>query len=325
MLAIAAGERRTAEQLIHVGRADFGLFQSDVSDFTRSKLPDTLARKIDGVRGVAATARIKLYVSGDLLVFGLDPTEFAARRFVVTSGRRPRGPDEALAGDLSSARHDAELTVRGRRFRIVGIFHSGDRFEDRGVVVPLAALQRLTTPGEATTVGVAVSLGERPRDVARRLERRFPGTTAVIEPGQAIKVDTTSRLILQFGWVVSLLALVVGGIGVTNTMAMSVFERVREIGVLRAVGWPTRRIALLIVAESIAICLVALAGGLALGVGAAHLFTSTSSLSGLVTPTLTAGVLAWGLAFALGVGILGAAYPTWRATRLTPIEALRRE
>jgi putative ABC transport system permease protein len=186
-------------------------------------------------------------------------------------------------------------------------------------------LERLTTPREVTTLGIVAEPRQRPRDVARTLERRFPGTTAVVEPGQAIKVDTTSRLIIDFGWIISLLALIVGGIGVTNTMAMSVFERVREIGILRAVGWPTRRVALLVVAETVAICLVALALGLALGLLAAELFSRRSDASQLIAPSFTAGVFAWGLAFALGVGLVGAVYPTWRAVRLAPIDALRRE
>jgi putative ABC transport system permease protein len=122
-----------------------------------------------------------------------------------------------------------------------------------------------------------------------------------------------------------LLALIVGGIGVTNTMAMSVFERTREIGVLRAVGWPARRVGAMILCEAAGICLIALGVGCALGALAAEMFVGRSALSGLITPTFTPSTFAWGAAFALGVGLLGALYPTWRAVRLTPIEALRHE
>ncbi len=140
-----------------------------------------------------------------------------------------------------------------------------------------------------------------------------------------VKIDTSSRVIVSAGWIISLLALIVGGIAVTNTMAMSVFERIREIGILRAVGWRTTRIAALIACEALAICLLALAVGLALGYAAAQVFSDHAAAGPLLQPDFTAGVFAWGLAFALGVAVLGAAYPTWRAVRLAPVEALRRE
>jgi putative ABC transport system permease protein len=325
LLSIAAGVHRTASDLIHVGRADFGVFQDGVSDFTRSLLPESLSARVAREPGVAATARIKLLVDRGLLVFGLDAGEFPARRLVLLTGTR----GGALLGDGAARRLHVgvgdELRVRGRPFRVRGVFHSGDRFEDGGVVLPLRVVERLSGhPREPTTIAVAVDPGRRPRDVARALERRF-GLAAVVEPGEAVKVDTSSRLIVQTGWIVSLLALVVGGIGVTNTMAMSVVERVREIGILRAVGWRGARIATLILCEAIGISLLALGVGLALGVAAAELFTRRADVAGLVRPAFTAGVFAWGLAFALGVGALGAAYPAWRAVRLQPIDALRRE
>lgn len=332
LLSIAAGVRRTANDLIHVGRSDFGLFQEGAADLTRSLLPESLARRVASDPGVASVARIFLRVGTvqgrqSFLVFGLAPGEFAARRLVVTSGRRARG-NEMLVGDRSSldVRPGGSVRVDRRRFRVAGLYHTGDRFEDIGAVLPLRVVQELAQrPAEVTTLGISVRPGARPRVVADRLEQRFPGLVAVTEPGQAVKVDTSSRLILNAGWIFSLLALIVGGIAVTNTMALSVFERVREIGILRAVGWPTMRIAGLIVSEAIGIGLCALGAGLGLGYAGAELFTEHGGLSALVDPDFTAGVFAWGLAFALGVGLLGAIYPAWRATRLTPVEALRRE
>jgi putative ABC transport system permease protein len=318
LLSLASGVENSADELIHVGRADFGLFQQDVSDFSRSLLPETLAGRVAQVPGVAKAARLKLLAGGGYFVFGLARNEFVWRRLVLLEG----GGD-VLAGDRARRR---QLHVGGKTFRVTGVYHSGNEFEDTGAVMKLRAVERLAhRPGEITTVAVTVRPGLRAETVAERVERRFPGTVAVYDPSQAIKVDTSSRLIVDTGWIISLLALIVGGISVTNTMAMSVFERVREIGILRAVGWRTWRIAVLIVSEAIGISLLALAVGLGLGVLAAHVFSEHTSSSGLVQPDFTAGVFAWGLAFALGVALLGAAYPTWRAVRLTPIGALRWE
>ena len=334
LLSIAAGVRRTAADLIHVGRADFGVFQEGASDLTRSLLPESLAAKLRQTAGVDDVAGVFLRVShvqgrDAFLLFGLNEDEFALHRFVVVDGHRAHG-NEALLGDLAAkSLHLAPgdiLQAENRRYRIAGIYHSGNHFEDVGAVLPLRELQRIAArPGEVTTFGVTVKPGRRPQDVARSVEQHFPGTTAVTEPGQVVKVDTSSRLIIDAGWIFSLLALIVGGIGVMNTMAMSVFERIHEIGIMRAVGWPGRRIAALILGEAIGIGLLALALGLVGGYVAAELFVRHGNLSQLAEPDFTAGVFAWGLAFALGVAVIGALYPAWRAVRLTPIEALRRE
>jgi putative ABC transport system permease protein len=329
LLAVSAGAKATADQLIHVGRADFGLFQAGASDLTLSRLPATLASQVAREPGVAEVGRIYLYVTNRGLVFGFDPNEFPARRLVITHGS-PLADDAAVVGDAYAQSHHLapgdSVRLGRREFRVRGVFHTGDPFEDGGIVLPLLVVQQLAgRSGDVTTISVAVSLGAKPRDVARRLEHEFPGTTAVSEPGQAVKIDTSSRVIISTGWIISLLALIVGGIAVTNTMAMSVFERIREIGILRAVGWRTARIAALIACEALAICLFALAIGLALGYAAAQVFSDHASAGSLLQPDFTAGVFAWGLAFALGVAVLGAAYPTWRAVSLAPVEALRRE
>lgn len=329
LLSISYGARQTAASLIHIGRADFGVFQAGTSDLTQSLLPLSLAQQVAAEPGVAAVAPIFLFDTKQLLVFGYAHGSFPAQRMVVVSGSQATG-DEALVGSGAAGRLGLRagggLRLGKRSFRVAGVFHTGNAFVDNGAVLPLAAVQRLAgRPHEVTTFGITVEPRARPKQVAARIERDFPNTLAVTEPGQAVKIDTSSRLIFTTGWIVSLLALIVGGIAVTNTMAMSVFERVREIGILRAVGWPARRIAALLVCEALAICLLALAVGLALGYAAAELFTSSGDAATLLQPDFTAGVFAWGLAFALGVGVIGAVYPTWRATRLTPIDALRRE
>ncbi|HEY4411635.1 MAG TPA: ABC transporter permease, partial [Gaiellaceae bacterium] len=289
-----------------------------------SLLPVALEQRVRRQPGVAQTARIYLLVTtvngrDSSLVFGLAPDEFPYRRLTLVSGTH----GGALVGDAFGK--ISTVRIGPRAFHVSGVFHSGDRFEDQSVVLPLATVQALAKHlGEVTTIAVTVQHGARPQAVASGLERRYAVTT-IVEPGQAVKIDTSSRLVVDVGWVISALALIVGGIGVTNTMAMSVFERVREIGILRAVGWSGRRIAALIVSEALGIAAVALAIGLGLGVLAARLFTAQTGLSTLVSPSFTAGVFAWGLAFALGVCMLGAVYPAWRALRLSPIEALRRE
>ena len=334
LLSISAGVQLAVGNIIHIGRADFGLFQGQVTDLTRSQLPSGLAHQVAAQPDVQAVARVKLDVTtvdgvNSFLVFGLDPAEFPEQRFVITHGTRPTG-NEVLLGDHAAAQLGRGpgdvIQVDGHTLRVAGIFHSGNAFEDDGVVAPLALVEQLAgTAGEVTSIAVIVRPGVPPSQVAKQLEQHFPGLVSVTDPGQAVQVDTTSRLLISAGWVFGIVALLVGGIGVTNTMAMSVMERGQEIGILRAVGWPGRRVAVLILAESLVICLLALGIGLLLGYVAAQILVTRGALSALISPVFGPSVFAWGLAFSLGVGMIGAVYPVFRAIRLNPIQALRRE
>ncbi|MGD0165975.1 MAG: ABC transporter permease [Gaiellaceae bacterium] len=334
LLSITAGVRNTANQLIHLGRADFGIFQSGTSDLTKSILPQSLEAQIAAQPGVQMVAGLKLYVSNvngesSFLILGMQPGQFPWERLVVVHGTLPNG-DQVIVGDAAlkslHVKIGETIKVARRDFKVVGLYHTGDPFEDNGAVMQLPVLQSLTKqPNEITTIAITVHPGRPSKVVAKEITKKFPNVSSLAEPGQAVKVDTSSRLLISAGWIFSLLALIVGGIGVTNTMAMSVFERTREIGILRAVGWPAYRIALLIVSEAVGICLLAMGIGLGVGVMAAHLFTAYGLISTFVVPDFTTGVFVWGLAFSLGVGVVGAIYPALRAIRLTPIEALRRE
>jgi putative ABC transport system permease protein len=345
LLSITNGVANTANQLIHLGRADFGLFQSGTTDLTKSLLPQSLEPRVAREPGVQQVAGIELYVTAveketSFLILGMQPGQFPWQRLVLARGKLP-GPREVVVGDGAIAslhtKLGATVRIKGfsgapnfrsitRSYRIAGVYHTGDPSEDSGAVMQLPALQKLSNHvGEVTTLAITVTPGRPSSAVAKEIANAIPGILPVAEPGQAVKVDTQSRLLISAGWIFSLLALIVGGIGVMNTMAMSVSERTREIGILRAVGWSAYRIAALIVSEAIGICLLALGIGLGVGVLAARLFTSYGLISTFVTPDFTAGVFAWGLAFSLGVGLFGAIYPVLRAVRLAPVEALRRE
>jgi putative ABC transport system permease protein len=124
---------------------------------------------------------------------------------------------------------------------------------------------------------------------------------------------------------ISALAVGIGAIGVMNTMVMSVFERTREIGILRAVGWADNRIIRMIVGESLLLCLIAAVIGSVLGVVAARAVELIPAVGSLLSPSYDAGVFIRGFVVAGVVALVGAIYPAVRAIRLQPMEALRHE
>ena len=108
-------------------------------------------------------------------------------------------------------------------------------------------------------------------------------------------------------------------------MMMSVFERTQEIGVLRALGWRRGRVLRMVIAESLAISLLAGAAGLVIGVALGGLLQLAPLYGPFLKTTYTPDLFVQALAFALALGAIGGLYPAWRATRLQPIEALRYE
>jgi ABC-type lipoprotein release transport system permease subunit len=163
LLSITAGVHRTANQLIHLGRADFGIFQAGTTDLTKSILPESAEPEVARVPGVQEVAGLRLYVTtvndrNSFLVFGIRPGEFPWKRLVVVRGVLP-GAGEVAVGDSAEGTLDAKIgdsvTIDRRKFRVSGIYHAGDNFEDNGAVMQLAQLQRLTKrPNELSTIAV---------------------------------------------------------------------------------------------------------------------------------------------------------------------------
>jgi putative ABC transport system permease protein len=124
---------------------------------------------------------------------------------------------------------------------------------------------------------------------------------------------------------VSVLAIGLGAIAVMNTMIMAVFERTREFGILRAVGWRGSRIMRLVLSEAVLLCLVAAVLGTALGVLATQGVMRIEAVQGFLEPVYSIDLFVRAIAIAVGVALVGAVYPAYRAVRLSPMEALRHE
>jgi putative ABC transport system permease protein len=127
-----------------------------------------------------------------------------------------------------------------------------------------------------------------------------------------------------FVWIITLVSVIVGGLGVLNTMLMSVSERTREIGTLRAVGWSRKRVLHLILSEGMLISLIGGLFGLGVGCAGAEILIRFAP-SGFLDTTYSWLLMVEGLGVALVLGFIGAFYPAIAASRLSPIEALKYE
>ena len=332
LLAVSAGIERSAAGLINLGHAELGLFQAGVGDLTASKLPSSLVERTRRERGVGDAAGIAVATgqvpgSDSFLVFGLEPGGFVMKRLVFVDGRALRGQHEAVLGESAAGQLGLDVgdTLRLSKgaFRVVGIYHAGVPFEDQGAALPLAAVQRMRgLSHDLTTIAVSVAPGAKTSEVAARLERAFAGTAAISQPGQVARLDTNSLLIRKGGLVFAALAMIIGGIAVTNTMLMAVFERQREFALLMAVGWPSRLVGSLVLREGLVLSMVGALAGLALGALAASVMVHALAASALIVPYVSLWTLARALLIAAATGAVGSLYPAWRVSRLRPAEAL---
>jgi putative ABC transport system permease protein len=333
LLSFTQGLRNTAAGLVHLGGSGLGVFQANVSDPTASILPESIVGRLAARPYVAQATPLMLIVEGvgsapAAVVFGADPAGFFTQSLVITAGERPRSPErEILVGDRL-ADHlrlapGGVLPVKGRPYRIAGIYHSGIFFEDAGAVLTLAQARKLTRrPAEETNVVVELAPGKRASQVAKAIERDFPGTQVISNADQALRAGANSTLISKAILVIVVIALIVGAISVANTMAMSIVERQTELGLLSTVGWSAPRIAALIFGEGVAVSVVGAAAGLLLGVIGAGLLVDALGVSTYVSPSVTPWGLGRGLLVGVAIGVLGGIYPAWRVTRMTPLKAL---
>ncbi len=333
LLAFTQGLQESASGFVHLGGAELGVFQANVSDPTTSVLPESLVERLDRREDVAAATPLLLIVEGiegvpSAVVFGAKSQGFFTRQLVLVRGSKPSSwQTEMLVGDRLAAEKGFApgdtLTVKGKAFRIAGTYHSGILFEDSGAVLGLTQAQGLQErKGEETNVIVRLAPGAKAGNTGRAIEKSFPGTQAITTPEQALRAGANGTLISKAILVIVVIAIVVGVIGVANTMAMAIAERKAELGLLSTVGWSPLRVASLILGEGIAVSMLGAAAGLLVGVIGGDLLVKALGVSGYVSPSVTAWGLGRGLLVGVAIGVLGGIYPAWRVTRMTPLKAL---
>jgi putative ABC transport system permease protein len=332
LLALSAGLNRTAAQLVHLGKADLGLFQANASDPTASLLPLSLLPQIRANPDVSAATPLQLVVgavpsSPSSFVFGVDPNGFVARRLVFTAGQGVR-PGAADIGDLLASQlrlHiGGRIRLASRTYPVAAIFHSGVPFEDQGVITTLTDAQALAgrTRGEATTIAIRLAPQVSGASASRAFERQFPGVVSIDNPSEAIRAGANTELISKAVLLIVVLALIIGVLAVANTMLAAVLERRRELVLLATIGWSPLQLAALVLGEAVAVSLIGTAGGLALGALAAGALPPALGLQSFISPDLNAWGLGRACLIGVTIGVLGALYPIWRVTRISSAAGL---
>lgn len=329
--------KATSGEILRLGDADFMVAQEGAADLSFSIVPEDRIPELSEEPGVENAEGILFHIAR----VGSNPYFFLMGREY--SGLAAR-PPHLIAGEIWSAdstngillgRRAARdldagpgeyVAIEDKQFVVAGVYETGRLLEDGGAYAPLAIVQQIAgRAGVVTAVFLSLSPGADPAVVGQAIEDHFPGLASIVQVGDYSEVDQGIQFLDAANLAISVLAVGIGAIGVMNTMIMSVFERTREIGIFRAVGWSGRRILRMIITESLVLCAAAAFVGSAFGVLATRAILLIDVVRNVLEPQYSADVFIRALVVAIAVALAGAAYPAFRAVRLTPMEALRYE
>jgi len=330
--------RTSAAGILQVGAADFTISQRGVSDILQSALGESQLAQISHVAGVRSAIGVlldteKLDADHPLLVeIGIKPEDLRPFGVHIAAGRPFLGSsnDEILVGirlanDLG-IEPGAVLDIAGGPKHVVGVFNTGNVFGDSAVMFPLTSFQaQERQPGGLTLMFVKVDKGASIPAVKKRVERTSPLMVPISNLLDFGRADLSYQLISAVDRAATIVAIAVGAIIVMNAMLLSLVERYREFGVLRAIGWSRTRLVAMVFGEAFIIALLGAVLGVALAYGAVRILAHLPALAGVLKPTYEAWVFGRALLIAVTVSAVGALYPSLRAARLSPQEAMRRE
>jgi putative ABC transport system permease protein len=271
------------------------------------------------------------------LAFGWhqDSYEFDSLTFD-SGGRFHDGKPEIILGEMLARNLNKKVgdtvELQGSSFTVTGIYHGGTALEAGAVIMPIDQLQQLSSL-QGKVSGFHVRLHPAPagesadhylKRAQAEIETALPGLNAQGAADRAANNQFVG-LALAVAWGTSCIALLMGILGIANTMAMSVFERTREIGILRAIGWKTWRVLLLIQAEATVLGFVGGFIGIGFGWGALRLLSTLPQTASIVSTSLSWLHLVEALGISVLSGLIAGAYPAWRGAHLSPVEALRHD
>ena len=311
-------------------------------------------RALDGVAAVAPAVMMLMEDQASAMTMGVPPmitggvagADEGRETFVIrwAEGRDLTAADEGsdvavLGSDIArkEGKHAGDtITLKGEPFTVVGVREPTLTAPDQTVGVPMEAAQRLllsTLPPMlrssidvddlATTMVVYPGTGEDLEALADRIEAAIPEVAAMTGKDFDQQIGSATSILNSILVGVALISLLVGGLSVINTMAMSIAERTREIGVKRAIGGGRWRIVRELVLESALIGLIGGVVGLVLGALVVTLGNEAGRSSGTVLFELTTGTAITAIAFATILGAVAGFVPALHAARLDPVEALR--
>jgi putative ABC transport system permease protein len=370
LLSLVAGVQNQTTQMVRaLGGADITVYNSTTS--TRGRfgqfgqpgfsstisptLNESLTQSISQIVGVYAVSpqlSFSGYVNGTrVTAYGIDPVTYTnvtgGLNIVNGTSISDSGKHEAVLGKTVASSLNATIgetvmiglnSSHEESFTVVGIFETGISYLELAAYIPLSDAQNITSEqGFVTQILVKCVDPNDVTSVSNAITASIPGVSTTSPAALVSQASNILNTLALFFAVIGLVALFAGSFGVVNTMIMSVSERTREIGTLKAIGARDSKIMKIFLTEALLIGIIGGGVGVIVGVVLSYVFplftrgvlgagqgAGFGRLSNVsISPAITSFNII--LCFSLGalVGVLAGLYPAWRAARMKPVEALR--
>ncbi|MDA8310482.1 MAG: ABC transporter permease [Actinomycetota bacterium] len=335
---VTASLENSAANVLLMGKADFIVAQKSVATALTSVVTEAQASRVARTAGVHSAVGVlvgTVHLNATNPVFieiGVAPTRLKTFGVTIVSGH-PYGAharhEVMLGWQAAQSLHKRvgnTIRIGTIDYTVVGLYSVNQVFGNAAAMFPLTTLQANTRkPGTVTLVAVRVNPGQKVATVMARVDRDNPSLASVRLASQFGRIDRNLVFLGAAQTGAQIIALVVGVAVVLSAMLLSFVERIREFGVLRAVGWSRTRLLSLVMGEAVVISLLGAAAGVGLSAAFTTALEHVSSLRGVLESNFSIGVVGRGLYTAIGIGVLAALYPSVRAAMLRPSVALRRE
>ena len=228
------------------------------------------------------------------------------------------------AADFLNATVGSRVPIGHGTFHVIGILRAANGFEDGGVFMPLAAAQSFFHKDGSSVVTVKLRNKDDAAAFKAQVKQNYPNLIA-LEDTEFQHSYSQFKILKATAWAVGGCGLILGGLGIANTMIMSVFTRIREIAILRVNGFSNTQIAAMIFGESSCVAAFGAFAGLVIGVVTLFTLKHVPALDGYVDASIKPLLMLIVIVLALLTGIAGALYPAAYAMRIRAVEALRFE
>ena len=319
---------------------------------------------VDALRGIEGIVYATGEISGreevsynaenaTLSISGVDPQvwkymnslEVKAGRLLEPADKNVAVIGSGVAGEIYKKEIGVNqiITINGKSVRVVGILKEEGGIEDRQIYMPIDAAVNLITDAKKdvfNSINVKAQSVDVVDTVVTKIEKKLMISRHIVKEddrdfsvtalkAMAQSVTTMISSMTLFLGAIAAVSLIVGAVGIANTMFTAVLEKTKEIGTMKAIGAKNRDILMIFIFNSAMVGFVGGVFGVILGGLVSALFPmiggTMSRGESEIIPSVSPGLMVFGLLIAVLIGVISGAVPAYRASKLKPVDALRYE